>query len=129
MAYKTLNLITMYTNKELGMYLSCASVCYRGYAEDEVSAMLEHIPKTGFKYVDIHGPMTWSPQAIDVLDTKELKKRLEALKLNAPAYNTPGFGGTNEEQIEMHAKAIAKAVILCSELGGFSCRIYRSSSS
>ena len=40
------------------MLLSCASVCYRGYAEDEVNAMLEHAPKAGFKFVDIHGPMT-----------------------------------------------------------------------
>ena len=40
------------------MYLSCVSVCYRGYAEDEVNAMLEHAPKAGFKFVDIHGPMT-----------------------------------------------------------------------
>ncbi|MDQ1327342.1 MAG: Sugar phosphate isomerase/epimerase, partial [Candidatus Poribacteria bacterium] len=57
------------------MLLSCASVCYRGYAKDEVTAMLEHAPKAGFKYVDIHGPMTWSPQAIDSLDTKSLRKR------------------------------------------------------
>jgi hypothetical protein len=39
------------------MYLCCASVCYRGYAQDEVSAMLEHAPKVGFKFVDIHGHM------------------------------------------------------------------------
>lgn len=101
------------------MLLSCASVCYRGYAEDEVSAMLEHIPKTGFKYVDIHGPMTWSPQAIDVLDTKALNKRLSALNLKCSGIYIPGFGGADEEQIEIHARAIAKAVTLCSELGGF----------
>lgn len=101
------------------MFLSCASVCYRGYAEDEVSAMLEHIPKTGFKYVDIHGPMTWSPQAIDVLDTKSLEKRLSTLGLKCSGLYTPGFGGANQDQIETHAKAIVKAARLCSELGGF----------
>ncbi|MGQ9609967.1 MAG: sugar phosphate isomerase/epimerase family protein [bacterium] len=101
------------------MYLSCASVCYRGCAEDEVSAMLSHIPKTGFKYVDIHGPMTWSPQAIDALEPQALKSRLSALGLKCSGLYPPGFGGENHEQIKTHAKAIVKAASLCSELGGF----------
>lgn len=100
------------------MYLSCASVCYRGYAEDEVSAMLEHAPNTGFKYVDIHGPMTWSPQAIESLDTKALKKRIEDAGLKCAGLYPPGYGGATPEQIETHAKAIAKATKLCAELGG-----------
>jgi len=100
------------------MLLSCASVCYRGYAEDEVNAMLEHAPKAGFKYVDIHGPMTWSPQAIDSLDTKSLRKRIEDAGLKCTGLYPPGFGGANSEQIETHAKAIAKATKLCAELGG-----------
>jgi sugar phosphate isomerase/epimerase len=100
------------------MLLSCASVCYRGYAEDEVNAMLIHAPKAGFKYVDIHGPMTWSPQAIDSLDTASLRKRIEDVGLKCTGLYPPGFGGANPEQIETHAKAIAKATKLCAELGG-----------
>jgi len=100
------------------MYLCCASVCYRGYAQDEVSAMLEYAPKAGFKFVDVHGPMTWSPQAIDSLDTKKLRKRIEGAGLKCTGLYPPGFGGATPEQIETHAKAIAKATKLCAELGG-----------
>ena len=100
------------------MYLCCASVCYRGYAQDEVSATLEHAPKVGFKFVDIHGPMTWSPQAIDSLDTALLRKRIENAGLKCTGLYPPGFGGATPEQIETHAKAIAKSTKLCAELGG-----------
>jgi len=100
------------------MYLSCASVCYRGYAKDEVQAMLEHAPKAGFKVVDVHGPLTWSPPAIDALDAHALRKRIEDAGLKCAGIYTPGFGGANQEQIETHARAIAKATSLCSILGG-----------
>jgi sugar phosphate isomerase/epimerase len=100
------------------VYLSCASVCYRGYADDEVSATLEYAPKAGFKFVDIHGPMTWSPLAIDSLDTASLRKRIEDAGLKCTGLYPPGYGGATPEQIETHAKAIAKAVRLCTELGG-----------
>jgi len=100
------------------MYLSCASVCYRGYAEDEVQAMLEHAPKAGFEVVDVHGPLTWSPQAIDALDAPALRKRIKDAGLKCAGIYTPGFGGANPEQIETHAKAIAKATSLCAMLGG-----------
>jgi sugar phosphate isomerase/epimerase len=100
------------------MYLSCASVCYRGYADDEVSAMLNHAPKAGFEYVDIHGPMTWSPQAIDALDAFSLRKRIEDKGLKCMGLYPPGYGGATPLQIEEHAKAIAKATKLCDILGG-----------
>ena len=100
------------------MYSSCASVCYRGYAKDEVQAMLEHAPKAGFKFVDVHGPLTWSPQAIDVLDAPALRKRIEYAGLKCAGIYTPGFGGASQKQIETHAKAIAKATSLCAILGG-----------
>ncbi|MBM3241582.1 sugar phosphate isomerase/epimerase [Candidatus Poribacteria bacterium] len=100
------------------MYLSCASVCYRGYAKDEVQAMLEHAPKAGFKVVDVHGPLTWSPPAIDALDAHALRKRIEDAGLKCAGIYTPGFGGANQEQIETHARAIAKATFLCAILGG-----------
>ena len=100
------------------MYLSCASVCYRGHAEDEVAAMLDHAPKAGFTYADIHGPLTWSPEAIDVLDAKSLRKRIEAAGMKCMGVYPPGFGGANPEQIETHARAIAKGAMLSAELGG-----------
>lgn len=100
------------------MYQSCASVCYRGYAEDEVSAMLHHAPKAGFKFVDIHGPMTWTPQAIDSLDTARLKKRIQDAGLKCTGLYPPGFGGATPEQVEMHARAIAKSVKICADLDG-----------
>jgi len=100
------------------MYLSCASVCYRGYAQDEVEAMLFHAPKAGFKFVDVHGPLTWSPQAIDELDAPALRKRIEDAGLKCAGIYPPGFGGANQEQIETHARAIAKATELCAILGG-----------
>ena len=31
------------------MDIICASICYRGYAEDEVTATLELAPKIGYK--------------------------------------------------------------------------------
>ena len=100
------------------MYLSCASVCYRGYAPDEVQAMLTHAPKAGFKFVDVHGPLTWSPAAIDALDASALRERIESAGLKCAGMYTPGFGGANPGQIETHAKAIVKATRLGAILGG-----------
>lgn len=105
-------------NSQRKMYQSCASVCYRGYAQDEISAMLNHAPKAGFKFVDIHGPLTWSPQAIGSLDTASLKKRIQDAGLKCTGLYPPGYGGATPEQIEAHAKAIVKAMKICADLGG-----------
>jgi len=80
--------------------------------------MLEHAPKAGFEFVDVHGPLTWSPQAIDALDAPALRKRIEDVGLKCAGIYTPGFGGVSQEQIETHARAIAKATSLCAILGG-----------
>ena len=98
------------------MYLSCGSICYIGYAKDQVQAVLSHAPKAGFKFVEMQATM--SPQSIDALDASALRKRIEAAGLKCAGMYTPGFGGASAEQIETHARAIAKATSLCTELGG-----------
>ena len=98
------------------MYLSCALISYYGYARDEVvQAMLSHAPKAGFKFVEM---AIMSPQSIYALDATALRKRLESAGLKCAGMYTYTFGGENQEQIEIHAKAIAKATSLCPELGG-----------
>ena len=48
--------------------------------------MLEHAPKAGFQFVDVHGPLTWSPEAIDELDAPALRKRIEDAGLKCVGY-------------------------------------------
>ena len=38
------------------MDIICASICYRGYADDEVAATLQYAPKIGYRSMEIHGP-------------------------------------------------------------------------
>ena len=45
------------------MDIICASICYRGYAEDEVAATLEYAPQIGYRLMEIHGPLIWSVDA------------------------------------------------------------------
>ena len=42
------------------MHIICASICYRGYAGDEVTATLDLAPAIGYKLMEIHGPLVWS---------------------------------------------------------------------
>jgi len=46
------------------MDIAYASIGYRGYAEDEVSATLDLGRKTGFILMEVHGPLTWNAEAI-----------------------------------------------------------------
>ena len=62
------------------MNIICASICYRGYTDDEVAGTLELAPKIGYKLMEIHGPMMWSVEAVDAFDPKAVKKRIEAAK-------------------------------------------------
>ena len=58
------------------MDIICASICYRGYAEDEVAATLEMAPRIGYEFMEVHGPMAWSVEAVQALDADALCHRL-----------------------------------------------------
>lgn len=100
------------------MEIICASICYRGYAEDEVTATLETAPGAGYKHIDIHGPMTWSVEAIDAFDLPAMKERLAASGLHCAGLYPPGWGGSDEADVRERARAIARSVRLTEELGG-----------
>ena len=55
------------------MDLICASICYRGYADDEVQATLERAPQIGYRWMEVHGPLTWSLEAIQQFDLPGLR--------------------------------------------------------
>ena len=63
------------------MDLICASICYRGYAEDEFACTLEKAPQVGFRLMEIHGPMTWTPEAVAVLDPEAIGRQLQSAGL------------------------------------------------
>jgi len=92
------------------MYVACASVCYRGYAEDEVAALLEDAPAAGYQDVEIHGPATWSPEAIAALDPAALRARLDAAGLRCLGIYPPGYGGADEAQAAARAEVLARAI-------------------
>lgn len=99
------------------MEIICASICYRGYSDDEFVATLELAPKAGYKYMEIHGPMTWSVEAIDAFDLPSVQERLKAAGLHCAGLYPPGWGGRDEEDVRRRARAIARSVQLADALG------------
>ncbi len=89
------------------MDIICASICYRGYAEDEVAATLAHAPGIGYRLMEIHGPMTWSVPAVDAFDLPAVAAAIRASGLRCAGLYTPGWGGRDAADAAEHARAIA----------------------
>lgn len=100
------------------MRVVCASICYRGYADDEVSATLEHAPRIGYRYMEVHGPMTGSPAALDTFDLQGFRSDLDRAGMSCVGIYPPCWGGPDEPTAREHAAAIAQAVRYVAELGG-----------
>ncbi len=99
------------------MRIVCASICYRGYADDEVAGTLENAPAIGYKYMEIHGPMIWSVEAVDAFDAQAVKARVAEAGMTCFGLYPPGWGGADEEDVRKRSRAIAKCVELAEKLG------------
>lgn len=100
------------------MNIVCASICYRGYADDEVAATLQLAPKIGYEYMEIHGPMTWSVEAVNEFDLSAMQRRLKASGMHCVGIYPPGWGGVDDHDVYARAGAIAQCVCYTQELGG-----------
>ena len=99
------------------MNIICASICYRGYAADEVAATLERAPRIGYRFLEIHGPVTWSVPAVAAFDLDGVKTRLEASGLRCAGLYPPGWGGADDADVRQHAEAIAQCARIAEALG------------
>lgn len=99
------------------MEIICASICYRGYAEDEIAATLANAPKLGYRLMEIHGPATWSVPAVDAFDLPAMKAAIQASGMQCAGIYTPGWGGRDAGEVREHARAIAKCVGYAQALG------------
>jgi sugar phosphate isomerase/epimerase len=100
------------------MEIICASICYRRYAHDEVSATLENAPGIGFKEMEIHGPMTWSVAAVNSFDLPTVKAQIAASGLRCSGIYPPGWGGQDKQDVYARAQAIHACARYAAELGG-----------
>jgi sugar phosphate isomerase/epimerase len=100
------------------MDIICASICYRGHAEDEVAATLAKAPKIGYRFMEIHGPMTWSAGAEDKFDLDSMKAAIDASGMRCAGIYTPGWGGKDQEDVRRRARSIARFVQYTEALGG-----------
>jgi sugar phosphate isomerase/epimerase len=99
------------------MDIICASICYRGFAADEVAGTLEAAPHIGYRLMEIHGPMSWSVPAVDAFDLPGIRQRLAASGMSCAGIYSPGWGGRDATQVQEHARAIARCAELAQELG------------
>jgi len=100
------------------MQVICASICYRGFAEDEVKATLQNARGIGYRLMEIHGPMTWSVEAVDAFDLASIRQALDAAGMRCAGIYSPGWGGCDAEDVAEHARAIAQCARLARQLGG-----------
>lgn len=100
------------------MDIICASICYRGYAEDEVAATLDLAPAVGYEYMEIHGPMAWSVEAVAALNVAKLRDRLLDSGMQCAGIYAPNWGGDDAADVEARAQAIARCAQVVAELGG-----------
>ena len=99
------------------MEIICASICYRGWADDEVEATLKYAPSIGYRLMEVHGPLTWSLEAIDHFDLPGLQNRIHHSKMSCAGLYTPGWGGKDEADALAHAQAIASCARFAEALG------------
>jgi sugar phosphate isomerase/epimerase len=99
------------------MEIICASICYRGWAEDEVEATLRHAPSIGYHAMEVHGPLTWSLEAIQRFDLPALRSRIRQSGMCCAGLYTPGWGGEDDADAIAHAQAIAKCAEYAEQLG------------
>ncbi len=99
------------------MELICASICYRGWAEDELEATLKYAPGIGYRWMEVHGPLTWSLEAIRRFDLPGLQARIRASGMGCAGLYTPGWGGRDEADALAHAEAIACCAGFAQALG------------
>lgn len=100
------------------MDIICASICYRGYADDEVAATLQNAPALGYRFMEIHGPMTSSLDAVDAFDVPAVKAALAQSGMTCRGLYPPGWGGADASDVAAHARAIARCADLTLALGG-----------
>ncbi|MCL4505074.1 MAG: sugar phosphate isomerase/epimerase [Chloroflexi bacterium] len=99
------------------MDIICASICYRGYATDEVAATFANAPRIGYRMMEIHGPMTWSVDAVKAFNLQSIKTQLARSGLRCAGIYTPGWGGKDDDEVRRHADAIAMCVRYAEALG------------
>jgi sugar phosphate isomerase/epimerase len=99
------------------MEIICASICYRGFAEDEIATTLERAPTLGYRFMEIHGPATWTPPAVKVFDLPAVQARLKASGMSCAGIYTPCWGGVDEQDLDERAQAIATCVCYAETLG------------
>ncbi len=98
------------------MDIICASICYRGYAEDEVAATLENAPKIGYRAMEIHGPLIWSVDAVHGFDIDGMRNDISKSGMRCAGLYPPGWGGNDSNDVEVRAEAIAKCVEIAEQL-------------
>lgn len=99
------------------MEIICASICYRGYAGDEIAATLANAPQLGYRFMEIHGPATWSVPAVDAFDLPAMRAAIHSSGMRCAGIYTPGWGGRDADEVREHARAIARCVAYAQELG------------
>lgn len=99
------------------MDVICASICYRGYAEDEVAATLEYAPQIGYRLMEIHGPLIWSVDAARTFDIDDMKAKIDAAGMQCTGLYPPGWGGQDNADVDARAGAIARCVEIAEGLG------------
>ncbi len=99
------------------MDIICASICYRGYAEDEVAATLEYAPQIGYRLMEIHGPLIWSVDAAHAFDIDAMKAKIDASGMKCAGLYPPGWGGQDNADVDVRAEAIARCVEIAEGLG------------
>ncbi len=99
------------------MDIICASICYRGYAEDEVAATLEYAPKIGYRFMEIHGPLIWSVDAALAFDIDTMQAKIDTSGMRCAGLYPPGWGGHDNADVDARAGAIARCVEIAEGLG------------
>ena len=99
------------------MNIVCASICYRGWAPDEIQGTLENAPAIGYRLMEIHGPAVWSVEAMKALDPDDMKKRIAASGMKCVGVYPPGWGGKDAAEVKAHAGAIARSTEIAEILG------------
>lgn len=68
--------------------------------------------------MEIHGPMTWSVEAVDAFDLAATSKRIMASGMRCAGLYPPNWGGGDDEDVHRHAQAIARCADFARALGG-----------
>jgi sugar phosphate isomerase/epimerase len=86
--------------------LSCSTLCFDGFEDNDFALSLEMMPKAGYRYVELN---CWHPSNLTPAKTRELRRRCDEAGLTPATVYGSSFGGDLTKDVTHKIRMIEAA--------------------